>query len=224
MSPDEAPPKAAGYEPSSQTTVVSFLVNLAWIIFLGAVLVVAISTVAGLVRGDPNAIRGGDTLQIRAEVPQSEVNLPKSLAVGQNNPVLDDNPRVSLSVTDPTTKQLLLDAVTVLTTSILTGFVLWFLRGLTRSAKEGDPFTSDNVRRLRGIGFTLAFGGPIAALLNSWAHDSLFDTLPAETTNHLTRSGFSIPFELIVPGMGAFVLAAVFAYGVRLREDVEATV
>ena len=224
MSPGEAPPRATGYEPSSQTAVVNFLVNFAWVIFLAAVVVVAVSTVAGIIRGDPSVIRGGDTLTVHAQLPSSEATLPRSLLVGENNVVLTDDPRVSISVTNPTKKQLLLDAVTLVTTFVLAGLVLWFLRGLTRSAKEGDPFTADSVRRLRGIGYTLAFGGTIAAVVNSWARDSLFDTLPSATTGHLTRSAFSIPFESIVPGMGAFVLAAVFAYGVRLREDVEATV
>ncbi|MDQ2984237.1 MAG: hypothetical protein M3R70_09995 [Actinomycetota bacterium] len=36
--------------------------------------------------------------------------------------------------------------------------------------------------------------------------------------------GFSFPFVLVLAGLGAFVLAEVFAHGARLREDVAATI
>ena len=37
-------------------------------------------------------------------------------------------------------------------------------------------------------------------------------------------AGFSLPAGAMLGGLGAFILAEVFAYGMRLREDVEATV
>jgi hypothetical protein len=36
--------------------------------------------------------------------------------------------------------------------------------------------------------------------------------------------GFRFPFPLLLAGLGAFILAEVFARGVALREDVEATI
>jgi hypothetical protein len=211
MSPDEA------YEPSSQTGVVYFLVDLAWMLFLLFVVALIVAGIVGLVRGGTNVLLG-DTVSVKAQLVRSEIQqLPKGV-------VLTENPDVSVQVRDPTTRQVVLTTAIALVKSLLVGLVLWFLRGLARSAKEGDPFAVENVGRLRGLGFTLAFGGPIVAVFDSWAEDRLLYSLPTNASNHLTRSGFSIPVELILAGMGAFILAAVFAYGVHLREDVEATV
>jgi hypothetical protein len=205
------------YEPSSQTGVVYFLVDLVWTLFVIAFVVTAVGAAIGIARGGNNVVLG-DSLSVKADLVRSDVHqLPEGV-------LLTSNPHVSVEVTSPTTKQALLSNVMGLGKAALVGFVLWFLRGLARTAKEGDPFVADNVRRLRGIGFTLAFGGPLVALVDSWANDSLLSSLPASARLHLTRAGFAFPLELILAGMGAFILAAVFAYGVRLREDVEATV
>ena len=48
--------------------------------------------------------------------------------------------------------------------------------------------------------------------------------LPANAFGNVGFPGFSFPFVLLLAGLGAFILAEVFAYGVRLREDVEGTV
>jgi Protein of unknown function (DUF2975) len=205
------------YEPSSQTGVMFFLVDLAWTLFVVFIVVIAVGAAIGIARGETNVVLG-DSLSVKADLVRSDLQqLPDGV-------LLTSNPHVSVEVTSPTRKQVLLSTVMGLGKAALVGFVLWFLRGLARTAKEGDPFVAANVRRLRGIGFTLAFGGPLVALLDGWAGDSLLSSLPASARLHLTRAGFAFPLELILAGMGAFILAAVFAYGVRLREDVEATV
>lgn len=206
------------YEPSSQTGVVYFLVDLAWMLFLLFVAALIVAGIVGAIRGEGNLLLGGEKVTVHAQLVQTDI---KQLPDGV---VVTDNPSVSVDVRDPTTKQVVLATAIALARSFLVGLVLWFLRGLARSAKEGDPFAVENVLRLRGLGFTLAFGGPIVAGLESWAQDSLLASVPGYAAGHLTRPGFSIPWELILAGMGAFILAAVFAYGVRLREDFEATV
>jgi Protein of unknown function (DUF2975) len=211
MSPDEA------YEPSSQTGVVYFLVDLAWMLFLLFVVALIVAGIVGIVRGGGNVLLSGDTVAVKAQLIRSELKLP-------NGMFLTENPDVSVQVRDATSKQVLLTTAITLAKSLLVALVLWFLRGLARSAKEGDPFAAENVRRLRGLGYTLAFGGPIVAVFESWANNRLFYSLPADSIGHLTTPEFSFPLELILAGMGAFILAAVFAYGVHLREDVEATV
>jgi hypothetical protein len=212
MSTDEA------YEPSSQAGVVYFIVDLLWMLF---VLFVAAAIVAGtvaLVRGGGNVLLSGDSISVKAELVRSELQqVPQGV-------VLTENPNVSVFVRDPTRRQVLLDSAIVLAPALIVGLVLWFLRGLTRSAKEGDPFAVENVKRLRGLGFALAFAAPVATAFANWARSALVRTLPTDAARHLTMPAYSIPFELIFAGMGAFILAAVFAYGVRLREDVQATV
>jgi hypothetical protein len=209
MSQDEA------YEPSSQTGVVYFLVDLAWMLVLLFVVALILGGIVGIVRGGGNVLLG-DSIAVKAELIRSELKLPKGV-------FLTENPNVSVQVREPTSKQVLVTTAMTLAKSLLVVLVLWFVRGLARSAKEGDPFAAENVRRLRGLGYTLAFGGPIVALFDSWASDRLFYSLRASSVQ-LTRPEFSFPLDLILAGMGAFILAAVFAYGVHLREDVEATV
>jgi DUF2975 family protein len=206
------------YEPSSQTGVVYFLVDLAWMLFLLFVAALIVAGVVGAIRGTGNLLLGGEKVTVHAQLVRTEIKpLPSGV-------VVTDNPSVSFDVRDPTTKQVALATAIALAQAVLVGLVLWFLRGLARSAKEGDPFAVENVRRLRGLGFTLAFGGPIVAAFESWAQDALLASVSGIGVGQLTRPGFSFPLGLILAGMGAFILAAVFAYGVRLREDVQATV
>ena len=66
--------------------------------------------------------------------------------------------------------------------------------------------------------------------LNGWP-DVTVDIDDPTTEQMLLRAaldlgseGFSIPLGALVGGLGAYILADVFAYGRRLREDVEATI
>lgn len=206
------------YTPSSQTGVALFLVNLALVVGAAAVALTSVGTVVALVQGGRNVPFGGHTLSVKAQLLRSDLQPPPQ------GLVLTDNPEVSVDVRDPSRTQVLLQALTWLGPAIIAGLVLWFLRGLLRSADDGDPFGPENVTRLRRIGLALAFGAPIVVAVNQTLNRHLFDSLPRDVKAHLTLPGFSIPWAPIVAGIGAFILAAVFEYGVRLREDVEATV
>jgi hypothetical protein len=206
------------YTPSSQTGVALFLVNLALVVGAAAVALTFVGTVVALVQGGGNVPFGGHTLSVKAQLLRSDLQPPPQ------GLVLTDNPEVSVDVRDPSRTQVLLQALTWLGPAIIAGLVLWFLRGLLRSADDGDPFGPENVTRLRRIGLALAFGAPIVVAVNQTLNRHLFDALPRDVKAHLTLPGFSIPWAPIVAGIGAFILAAVFEYGVRLREDVEATV
>jgi Protein of unknown function (DUF2975) len=206
------------YRPSSQTGIALFLVNLALVVGAAAFVVTFVGTVVALVQGGGKVPLGGDALTVKAQLVRTDLmSLPQGL-------VLTDNPEVSVDVRDPSRTQVLLQALTWLGPAIIAGLVLWFLRGLLRSADDGDPFGPENVTRLRRIGLVLAFGAPIVVAVNQTLNRHLFDALPSDVKAHLTLPGFSIPWAPIVAGIGAFILAAVFEYGVRLREDVEATV
>jgi hypothetical protein len=71
-------------------------------------------------------------------------------------------------------------------------------------------------------------GAPLVGLLNSALRASLraslFNALPPERYGDVGTAGFSLPAGAMLGGLGAFVLAEVFAHGVRLREDVEGTI
>jgi hypothetical protein len=93
-----------------------------------------------------------------------------------------------------------------------------------RSVLDGDPFGARNVQRLRGIGFVLVLGAPVVVLVNSALRAALLDEVPPYPSINLGAEGLSIPLGALLAGLGAFILAEVFAYGRRLREDVEATI
>lgn len=99
--------------------------------------------------------------------------------------------------------------------------LLWQIRRLLLSVREGDPFTSENVRRLRGMGFLLLFGFPLSVFITQIIERQL----AAGSGVQALATRFPGDFGAApVVALGVFVLAQVFAHGVRLREDVEGTV
>jgi hypothetical protein len=177
-----------------------------------------VSVGVGLAR-DGDSLLYGDTMWVPVELRPDDVGpLPSEM---RTSGWLD----VRLEVKDPTTKQMLLRSAQDLTLVAIAIAVLWQLQGFARSVVDGAPFGALNVRRLRRIGFLLVVGGPIVALVNGALRTGLLDDLPpVRGAPHLGVAGFSLPVGAMLGGLGAFILAEVFAYGTRLREDVEATV
>jgi Protein of unknown function (DUF2975) len=181
----------------------------------GVLLVVSIAV--GLARhGD--SLLYGSTLRVPLELSPDHV---RGLPAGVE---LIGWPRVEAKVTDPTTKQMLLRSSLDLGPLIVFTAGLFLANAFMRSVREGDPFGSANVTRLRQIGFLLVLGAPLVALVNSALRIALFDSLPEGRFGELGSQGFSVPGGALIGGLGAFILAEVFAYGLSLREDVEGTV
>jgi hypothetical protein len=101
---------------------------------------------------------------------------------------------------------------------------LSLLRGITGSVRTGDPFVPANVRRLRGIGFLLVAGSLFLTLFDMALREALFNRLPPVPGWNLASGPFGPPGSALVAGLFVFILAEVFAHGVRLRDDVEATI
>src|SRR3954470_12586323 len=80
---------------------------------------------------------------------------------------------VTIELRDGTSQQLLLATVRDLLPVVLGLPILWFLLGIVRSVRDGDPFVSGNVHRLRGIGFVLLIGFPVAGMLTSTLEQAL---------------------------------------------------
>jgi hypothetical protein len=180
--------------------------------------VVAVASVGvGLARhGD--SILYGQTLRVPLELSPDEVRgLPSDVR-------LRGWPAVNVEVHDPTSRQMVLRSATDFGPLVLFIAGLWLLQGFMRSVVEGDPFGAPNVQRLRGIGFLLVIGAPAVELLNYSLRLSLFNDLPPHPSTDIGVAGFSLPAAALIGGLGAFILAEVFAHGVRLREDVEGTV
>jgi DUF2975 family protein len=179
---------------------------------------VAIASVGvGLARhGD--SLLYGHTLTVPLELsPDEFAPLPDGLE-------LRGWPDVTAEVKDPSSNQMFLRSARDFGPLMLLVGGLWLLRGFLRSVIQGDPFGTPNVKRLRRLGFLLVLGAPAVELLNYSLRLALFNDLPLDRLGGIAEAGFSVPGAALLGGLGAFILAEVFAYGVRLREDVEGTV
>lgn len=98
--------------------------------------------------------------------------------------------------------------------------VSYLLLRIVDSIRKGDPFTNDNVRRLRGIALALLIGWPVGQLLSQLLGAGLAERAGVPDDGLVLALGGPVP----VAGVGVLILAEVFRHGVRLREDVEATI
>ena len=161
------------------------------------------------------AFRGGREVVVHQTVDADRLGaLPDDVVEPQMVPV-------SLRIRDASTRQLVLSFGRDVPPVVLTIAGLLLLRGLLSSVRDGDPFTAANVRRLRAMGMLLAVGIALGSLLTSGFEQGLAATAPAAgdlaTSTDLNLSG-------LVAGLLLFVLAEVFARGVRMRDDIEGTV
>ena len=160
---------------------------------------------------------GSGSLDVAAQLDPDQVELVEGVR-------LQGWPDITLEIEDPTTEQILLSAGMNVGPWLLFVAGLWLLWGLARSVRRGDPFGPENVKRLRGLGFLLLVGAPIVEFFNHGFRVSLFDNLPQGRFGDFGVAGPELPLAAMLGGLGAFILAEIFAHGLRLREDVEATV
>lgn len=127
---------------------------------------------------------------------------------------------VRLRIDDASTSEIFYAMGRDVAPGVLALGILFFLRLIVRSVRDGDPFTAQNVKRLRTIGLLLVIGAPLVEIVSS-AFDQ---ALASSAFGSVSGEGIQISGGGPVAGLGLFVLAHVFAQGVRLREDVEGTV
>jgi hypothetical protein len=134
---------------------------------------------------------------------------------------------VTVDLLRPTPAQRLLAAAPAFVWWALTLGIVWLVRGIARTATHGDPFRSANVVRLRWLGVLFLLGYPLAVIADRAFTDRLFasgvDTggpLPGEIVTDLPL----VSGPAIVAGLSMLALSEIFAYGARLRADVDATI
>jgi len=162
-------------------------------------------------------------VSFHAEAPLDFDQLPKG-----TSPTGDS--RIGVEIEQPTAREQRLALAADIAPLLLLVAVLWVLRGVARSVRDGDPFGRENVRRLRAIGVLLIIGVLAVQAADSVFQNALADpyvSIPTSSTDSLDGlrpAGNDFPAIPLLCGLGAFVLAQVFAHGAALREDVEATI
>ncbi|HUR85324.1 MAG TPA: DUF2975 domain-containing protein [Solirubrobacteraceae bacterium] len=201
-------------EPTYAAVVAHRLTTLLFVAALGFALYVGISTATGHQNGD---------IVFEAQAPLDEKRIPTGLyTTGEQ--------RTTMVIDRPSTHEQKLAGARDAIPLLLVAAVMWLLRGIARSVRDGDPFIGENVRRLRAIGVLLVAGVLAVRFLEGELQDALLDPYLGSPSPDSTAAGLQAPDEGDFPGvqllcgLGAFVLAQVFAHGVRLREDVEATI
>jgi hypothetical protein len=167
-------------------------------------------------------LQDSGTLTLPASVSVEDVQLPETFEIAGPLPV-------NVDVVDPSLTQRVIATVPIAVWWALALVVLWLLRKVARSAARGDPFRASNVTRLRWLGALFLLGFPAATTIAGYFTDLLFSA-DVWTGGPLPAGGIETGFQVAVsaPAIMAavclFALAEVFAYGARLREDVDATI
>ncbi|MGH2679106.1 MAG: DUF2975 domain-containing protein [Actinomycetota bacterium] len=167
-------------------------------------------------------LQDSQTLTVPASAAVEDVPLPDAFEIAGPLPV-------NVDVEDPSLAQRAIATVPGLVWLMLAFVALWLLRKVARSAAKGDPFQASNVTRLRWLGALFLLGFPFATIVDGYFRDLLFSA-DVWTGGPLPPGGIETGFQVVVsaPAIMAavclFALAEVFAYGARLREDVDATI
>jgi Protein of unknown function (DUF2975) len=203
--------------PSGAVTIGYRLVTLMLLVATAFLALELVSIIVGIARGGDSLLHGDPlTVPLQAN-PEHLRGLPPSVH-------LNDWPNVDVEISDPSIEVMVLRSAVDLPPLALLISVLWLLGGLVGSVRAAEPFGEANVRRLRTLGAVLVAGGLAAAFAQSLLRLWLFDVLPPDTTTNLAGRGFEFPGGAVLAGLGAYILAEAFAYGLRLREDAEGTI
>lgn len=189
------------------------LTALFWVVLVAGVIVVA-HRLFGLGQ-DPSV------LTVPASVSVEDVHLPEGFEIAGPLPV-------DVDIAGPTTTQRVLASVPPSVWWALALTVLWLVRAIARSAARGEPFQASNVKRLRWLGGLFLLGFPVATIVERVFTDRLFSA-GVWSDRPLPEGGVVVGIPMvsapaIMAAVSLFALAEVFAHGMRLREDVDATI
>ncbi len=114
--------------------------------------------------------------------------------------------------------------VLLIPTLLLAGYMIIVLqlRRFLQTVRDGNPFISENPRRLRLIGWLVTLGAPLMGFLNH-IYGRVFVHLVEIPEATLEVSKDVYPFVIFV-GLIILVIAHVFDIGVKLQEEQNLTV
>jgi len=192
--------------PSRSTRIATAVVTL--------LLVLAATVVVGLlVQGTVGAFRGDQQVAVHQTIPIDKLDALPAGVETREVPI-------TVNVNNAKPEQIVYSVGRALVPGALILVGLWLLRNILRTVRDGDPFIAANVRRLRLIGLLFLVGGPLVEVVSS----AFEQALASSAGLHGLGTGISFPGGGPIAGIGVFVLAEVFAHGVRLRDEAEGTI
>jgi hypothetical protein len=101
-------------------------------------------------------------------------------------------------------------------------WIVWHLRKLMHSMKEGKTFIPDNPARIRKIGYAVLLWAPIEVIF----YGSILRSVAWKIKPLLSLSGMPLRIflEMVFFGLAILVIAEVFDRGVKLQQEQDLTV
>jgi hypothetical protein len=195
------------YAPTRSTQFLTRLSTLLLVASIGFGVFLLVGAVAGFgPSGDEVAVHSQVDAERAADLPEGTLS--------------PDDIDVTVRVRDATREQLRWAGARDLAPVAVVVAAIWLLRGLLKSVRDGDPFTGANVRRLRALALVVLIGVPLSAFVGSHFAAELATSAGLDSPG----TELTMPGNALLGGLATFVLAEVFAVGVRLRDDLEGTI
>ncbi|MCB1302383.1 MAG: DUF2975 domain-containing protein [Tetrasphaera sp.] len=121
----------------------------------------------------------------------------------------------------PTTTQRWLWVLGLAAGPVVAAVCLWLILRMLRSARHGDPFTRENLRRMQWLAILVGIDGSLVTWSGAFLDRWLLDTSAAEKIVAMT---FDFSFLPAIGGLLIGVLAEVWRRGMAMREDLDGLV
>jgi hypothetical protein len=110
-----------------------------------------------------------------------------------------------------------------LVTAVGLAYIINLLRRMLRNVMQGQPFSSQNSRLIRRLGYAVLLVGLGSASADGMAAQEILHMLPG--TSPALQAGSTIePGLAILTSVFIFLLAQIWSYGLELEEERELTV
>ncbi|MFJ8917884.1 Protein of unknown function (DUF2975) [Streptomyces sp. LamerLS-316] len=149
----------------------------------------------------------------------ANASLADKVSTGQG--VQESSSVTRLCQDGPSTGQRAAELGGVLPWLLFGSLALLLFSGLLKAVLREGPFTHAVSKRITVLGWSVAVGTPLAALVVGWSRSWLVDSMSPNVGSGPALEG---PLVLVIPGLAAVIIGKFMADGVRMREDLEGTI
>lgn len=121
----------------------------------------------------------------------------------------------------PSVAQRAADLGGILPWLLFSALALFLFSRLLKGVMLQGPFTGTVARRLTVLGWFVTVGTPLAGLVVGWSQSWLVGSMAPMVGS---GPGVSGPMALVLAGLAAVIMGRIMREGVRMREDIEATI